>query len=112
WRGRWRSSYERQRWRLPRRRRKKAAPRKFTRPDRISSAASAAESGTSWATRRRKHPLSHPQLAWPSAPRIGGAVFTYRLHSPDADDLGEATYAVMTKPGEEVHGSGGEGLRV
>jgi len=30
-------------------------------------------------------------------------VFRYRLHSPDGDDLGEATYAVMIKPGEEIH---------
>jgi hypothetical protein len=29
-------------------------------------------------------------------------VFRYRLHSPDGDDLGEATYAVMIKSGEEV----------
>jgi hypothetical protein len=27
-------------------------------------------------------------------------VFRYRLHSPDGDDLGEATYAVTIKPGE------------
>jgi len=39
-------------------------------------------------------------------------VFRYRLHSPDGDDLGEATYAVMIKPGEEIHGSGGQRLRV
>jgi len=36
-------------------------------------------------------------------------VFRYRLHSPDGDDLGEATYAVMIKPGEEIHGNGGSG---
>jgi hypothetical protein len=29
-------------------------------------------------------------------------VFRYRLHSPDGDDLGEATYAMMIKPGEEI----------
>jgi hypothetical protein len=29
-------------------------------------------------------------------------VFRYRLHSPDGDDLGEATYAIMIKPGEEI----------
>jgi hypothetical protein len=28
-------------------------------------------------------------------------MFRYRLHSPDGDDLGEATYAMMIKPGEE-----------
>jgi len=50
--------------------------------------------------------------ATPSEPRNGGDVFRYRLHSPDGDDLGEATYAVMIKPGEEIHGSGGQRLRV
>ena len=34
-------------------------------------------------------------------------MFRYRLHSPDGDDLGEATYAMMIKPREEIHlGSG------
>ena len=39
-------------------------------------------------------------------------MFRYRLHSPDGDDLGEAVYAVIIKPGEEIHGNGGERLRV
>jgi hypothetical protein len=39
-------------------------------------------------------------------------VFRYRLHSPDGDDLGEATYAVMIKPGEELFFEGGRRLRV
>jgi hypothetical protein len=39
-------------------------------------------------------------------------VFKYRLHSPDGDDLGEATYAMMIKPGEEIYGSHGQRLRV
>jgi hypothetical protein len=39
-------------------------------------------------------------------------MFRYRLHSSDGDDLGEATYAMMIKPGEEIHGSGGQRLRV
>ena len=39
-------------------------------------------------------------------------MFRYRLDSPDGDDLGEATYAQMIKPGEEIHGNGGERLRV
>jgi hypothetical protein len=30
-------------------------------------------------------------------------MFRYRLHSPDGDDLGEATYAQMIQPGDEVH---------
>jgi len=29
-------------------------------------------------------------------------VFRCRLHTRDGDDLGEATYAVMIKPGEEI----------
>ena len=41
--------------------------------------------------------------AAPSGPGIGGEMFRYRLHSPDGDDLGEATYAQMIKPGEEIH---------
>jgi hypothetical protein len=39
-------------------------------------------------------------------------VFRYRLHSPDGDDLGEATYAVMIKPGEEIFLDGGRPFRV
>jgi hypothetical protein len=39
-------------------------------------------------------------------------VFRYILHSPDGDDLGEATYAVMIKPGEEVLGGNGRRLLV
>jgi hypothetical protein len=39
-------------------------------------------------------------------------VFRYRLHSPDGDDLGEATYAMMIHPGEEIHVRGGKLFRV
>ena len=39
-------------------------------------------------------------------------MFRYRLHSPDRDDLGEATCAMLIKPGEEIHGNGGERLHV
>jgi hypothetical protein len=45
-------------------------------------------------------------------PRTGGEMFRYRLHSPDRDDLGEATYAVMIKPGEEIHLGAGQRFRV
>jgi hypothetical protein len=45
-------------------------------------------------------------------PRIGGDVFRYRLHSRDGDDLGEATYAVMIKPGEEILFGNGRRFRV
>ena len=46
---------------------------------------------------RAEVPGSHSadSLAQPSAPRNGGDVFKYRLHSPDGEDLGEATYAVV-----------------
>ena len=39
-------------------------------------------------------------------------MFRYRLHSRDGDDLGEANFTMMIKPGEKVHGSGGERLRL
>jgi hypothetical protein len=39
-------------------------------------------------------------------------VFRYRLHSPDGDDLGEATYAMMIKPREEIHLAAGRRFRV
>jgi hypothetical protein len=39
-------------------------------------------------------------------------MFRYRLHSPEGDDLGEATYAVVIKPGDEVHVGNGRRLRV
>jgi hypothetical protein len=32
-------------------------------------------------------------------------LFRYRLHSPDGDDLGEATYAQMIHLGDEIHPS-------
>ena len=39
-------------------------------------------------------------------------MFRYRLHSPEGDDLGEATYAVVIKPGEEIIVGNGRRLRV
>ncbi len=36
----------------------------------------------------------------------------HRLHSTDGDDLGEATYAMMIKPGEETHLGAGQRFRV
>jgi hypothetical protein len=39
-------------------------------------------------------------------------VFRYRLHSPDGDDLGEATYAMQIKPGEEIIGGNAQRFRV
>jgi hypothetical protein len=45
-------------------------------------------------------------------PRTGGDLFRYRLHSPDGDDLGEATYAQMIQPGDEVHVGAGTRFRV
>jgi hypothetical protein len=39
-------------------------------------------------------------------------VFRYRLHSPAGDDLGEATYAMMIKPGEEIIAGSNQRFRV
>ena len=39
-------------------------------------------------------------------------MFRYRLHSLDESDLGEATYAVMIKPGEEILLGAGKRFRV
>ncbi len=39
-------------------------------------------------------------------------MFRYRLHSPDGDDLGDATYAMMIKPGEEIIAGKNEHFRV
>jgi hypothetical protein len=39
-------------------------------------------------------------------------MFRYRLHSPGGDDLGEPTYAMMFKPGEEIIAGENERFRV
>jgi hypothetical protein len=39
-------------------------------------------------------------------------MFRYRLHLEDGSDAGEATYAVMIKPGDEIHLGAGQRLRV
>jgi hypothetical protein len=39
-------------------------------------------------------------------------MFTYRLHSPDGDDLGQAFYPDMVKVGEKLFFGGGRRLRV
>ena len=39
-------------------------------------------------------------------------MFKYRLHSPSGDDLGEATYAQMIDPGEEIIAGKNEHFRV
>jgi hypothetical protein len=39
-------------------------------------------------------------------------VFRYRLHTPDGDEVGEATYAMLIKPGEEILYGGGRRFRV
>jgi hypothetical protein len=39
-------------------------------------------------------------------------MFRYRLHSPDGDDLGEATYPMLIKPGEEILVGNGRRFRV
>ena len=39
-------------------------------------------------------------------------MFTYRLHLEDGSDAGEATYAQMIKPGEEIIAGSNERFRV
>ena len=39
-------------------------------------------------------------------------MFRYRLHSPDGDDLGEATYAQMMHPDEEIIAGDNQHFRV
>jgi len=39
-------------------------------------------------------------------------MFRYRLHTADGDDLGEATYAVLIQPGEEILVGNGRRSRV
>jgi hypothetical protein len=39
-------------------------------------------------------------------------VFTYRLHSPDGDDLGQVTYAMMIHVGEEIIADKNQHFRV
>lgn len=39
-------------------------------------------------------------------------MFRYGLHSPDGDDLGEATYAVLIRPGDEILVGNGRRFRV
>lgn len=46
------------------------------------------------------------------APETEERMFRYRVHSPDGDDLGEATYAMMIQPGEEIHLDAGRRFRV
>jgi hypothetical protein len=45
-------------------------------------------------------------------PRNGGETFRYRLHSPGGDDLGEATYAEVIHPSDEIHLGAGQRFRV
>ena len=60
------------------------------------------------------------KLAAPSAPRIGGRApeteetcsGTGSIYTPGGDELGEATYAVMIKPGEEIIAEGKQWFRV
>ena len=39
-------------------------------------------------------------------------MYCYRLHLEDGGDAGEATYAQMIKPGEEIHLAAGQRFRV
>jgi hypothetical protein len=44
--------------------------------------------------------------------RNGGTIFRYQLHLADGTNAGEATYAVMIKPGEEILLGNGRRFRV
>jgi len=44
--------------------------------------------------------------------RNGEAMFRYRLHSTDGNDLGEATHPGRVKIGEELFSGGGRRFRV
>jgi hypothetical protein len=39
-------------------------------------------------------------------------VFRYRLYMPDGDEIGEATYAMMIQPGEEIIADKNQWFRV
>jgi hypothetical protein len=39
-------------------------------------------------------------------------MFRYRVHFKDGSDAGEATYAQMIRPGDEIHLVGGQRFRV
>ena len=39
-------------------------------------------------------------------------MFRYQLHLADGTNAGEATYAVMIKPGDEIHVGAGQRFRV
>ena len=39
-------------------------------------------------------------------------MFRYKIHSPDGDALGEATCAMMIRPGEEIIAGGNQHFRV
>ena len=59
-----------------------------------------------------RRPETTGRLALPPRPRAEKRCTTYRLHLADGSEAGEATYAIMIKPGEEIHGNGGQRLRV
>jgi hypothetical protein len=42
----------------------------------------------------------------------GGEIYRYRMHLEDGSDVGEATYAVLIKPGEEILVGNGRRFRV
>jgi hypothetical protein len=56
--------------------------------------------------------LKRETLTAPSGPETEEAMFTYRLHLEDGSDAGEATYAVVIRPGEEIHLGNGRRFRV
>jgi hypothetical protein len=58
-------------------------------------------------------PSSHStSLRSPRRPPKEEHVFTYRLHALDGNDLGEATYAVLIRPGDEIIAGQNQRFRV
>lgn len=56
--------------------------------------------------------IAAARLRSPSGSGTEESLFRYRLHTPDGGDVGEATYAVMINPGEEILYGNGRRFRV
>ena len=55
------------------------------------------------------HVAALDKLASAVRPRTGGDVFTYKLYAPDGDEIGQATYPQMIKPGRNSSPAAGDG---
>ena len=59
-----------------------------------------------------RRPETTGRLALPPRPRAEKRCTTYRLHLADGSEAGEATYAVMIRPGEEIVAGSDQRFRV